>query len=256
MPCYQIITCPNCDSKNIIKAGISIKGVQRYRCQNSDCTTVTFMKTYCYKAYEPGVKEQAVDMAINGSGIRDTARVLKISKTTVIATLKEKTDNVVAINPKFQACNPESPPTVRLEQACDEAELDEQWSYVGNKSNQRWLWYAVDHATNTILAFVFGKRKDSVFKQLKSMLEPFGIQRYYTDDWGAYERNLDKNQHEVGKKNTQKIERKNLNLRTWVKRLTRKTICFSKLETLHDTVIGLLINKLEFGIDIHAKQQV
>ena len=90
MPCYQIITCPNCDSKNIIKAGISIKGVQRYRCQNSDCTTVTFMKTYCYKAYKPGVKEQVVDMAINGSGIRDTSRVLKISKNTVIATLKKR----------------------------------------------------------------------------------------------------------------------------------------------------------------------
>ncbi|WP_442499693.1 IS1 family transposase [Methylobacter sp. sgz302048] len=45
---------------------------------------------------------------------------------------------------------------------------------------------------------------------------------------------------------------KNLNFRTWVKRLARKTIGFSKLEVLHDTVIGLLINKVEFGVDIHA----
>jgi insertion element IS1 protein InsB len=73
---------------------------------------------------------------------------------------------------------------VRLELACDEAEMDEQWSFVGNKSNQRWLWYAVDHATNTVLAYVFGKRKDEVFKKLKALLEPFGISRYYTDDWG------------------------------------------------------------------------
>jgi hypothetical protein len=43
---------------------------------------------------------------------------------------------LVAINPKFQACNPESGPTVRLEQVCDEAKLDEQWSYVGaNRTN-------------------------------------------------------------------------------------------------------------------------
>ena len=62
--------------------------------------------------------------------------------------------------------------------------------------------------------------------------------------------------YEVGKRNTQKIERKNLNFRTWINRLTRKTICFSKLETLHDTVIGLLINKVEFGLDIHAKLQI
>ncbi|VAW88371.1 hypothetical protein MNBD_GAMMA16-701 [hydrothermal vent metagenome] len=38
------------------------------------------------------------------------------------------------------------------------------------------------------------------------------------------------------------MERKNLNLRTWIKRLTRKTSCFSKSEKMHDIVIGLLIN--------------
>ena len=43
------------------------------------------------------------------------------------------------------------------------------------KSNQRWLWYAVDHATNTVLAYVFGRRKDEMFKKLKELLEPFGI---------------------------------------------------------------------------------
>lgn len=134
--------------------------------------------------------------------------------------------------------------------------MDEQWSFVGSKSSQRWLWYAVDHATNTLLAYVFGKRQDTVFKELKALLEPFGISRYYTDDWDAYERHLETGMHEVGKRNTQKIERKNLNFRTWIKRLTRKTICFSKLETLHDTVIGLLINKVEFGLDIHAKLQI
>ena len=137
-----------------------------------------------------------------------------------------------------------------------EAELDEQWSYVGNKSNQRWLWYAVDHASNTVLAYTFGKRQDTVFEELKTLLEPLGIRRYYTDDWGAYERHLEADKHEVGKQNTQKIERKNLNWRTWIKRLTRKTICFSKLETMHDTVIGLLINKVEFGLDIYAQSQL
>lgn len=144
---------------------------------------------------------------------------------------------------------------VRLE-AVLEVEADEQWSYVGNKSNQRWLWHAVDHATNTVIAYVFGKRKDVVFQELKKLLDPLGISRYYTDDWGAYERHLDVEKHAVGKRNTQKIERKNLNFRTWIKRLARKTICFSKSLIMHDTVIGLLINKVEFGIDIHAKIQV
>jgi hypothetical protein len=37
-----------------------------------------FKTEYVYWAYEPGVKEQLVEMATNGSGIRDTARVLGI----------------------------------------------------------------------------------------------------------------------------------------------------------------------------------
>ena len=83
------------------------------------------------------------------------------------------------------------------------------------------------------------------------MLERFGIQRYYSDDWGVYERNLNPEQHEIGKKNTQKIKRKNLNFRTRIKRLARRTICFSKNAILHDTVIGLFINQEEFNINIH-----
>jgi len=156
------------------------------------------------------------------------------------------------VTPLFDPLSTETPLAVRLEPVCEEAELDEQWSYVGNKSNQRWLWHAVDHASNRVIAYVFGRRKDSVFLALKTLLAPFNISRYYTDDWGAYERHLEPEKHEIGKTNTQKIERKNLNFRTWIKRLTRRTICFSKLEKMHDIVIGLLINKVEFGRDIHA----
>ena len=60
----------------------------------------------------------------------------------------------------------------------------------------------------------------------------------------------------TGKRNILKIERRNLNFRTWIKRLARKTICFSKLEKMHDIVIGLLINKVEFGKDIYTAEHV
>ncbi|TAK64619.1 IS1 family transposase [Methylobacter sp.] len=89
--------------------------------------------------------------------------------------------------------------------ACKEAEMDMQWSFVGNQSNQRWLWYAVDHATNTVLAYVFGKRKDEVFKKLKALLELFGISRHDIDEWGVYERHFESDMHEVCKRNTQKM---------------------------------------------------
>jgi insertion element IS1 protein InsB len=103
------------------------------------------------------------------------------------------------------------------------------------------------HHSGTVLAYVFGRRQDTVFLQLKALLEPFGITRFYTDGWGAYERHLDAAQHEVGKANTQKIESKHINLRTRIKRLVRRTICFSKTEHMHDLVLGLFINRYEFG---------
>ena len=130
---------------------------------------------------------------------------------------------------------------------CEEAELDEMWSFVGRKANQRWLWHAIDHRTGEVLAYVFGKRKDEVFEPLKALLEPFGIRQFYTDDWGTYGRYLDEEKHTMGKCNTQKIERKHLTLRTRIKRLARKTICFSKCQNMHDIVIGLFINRFEFA---------
>jgi insertion element IS1 protein InsB len=128
------------------------------------------------------------------------------------------------------------------------SELDEMWSFVRVKSNPRWLWHAIDHPTGAVLAYVFGRRKDEVFLQLKALLEPFGITRYYTDGWGAYERHLEPDQHTIGKDNTQKIESKHIRLRTRIKRLVRRTICFSKTERMHDLVIGLFINRYEFGL--------
>jgi insertion element IS1 protein InsB len=129
----------------------------------------------------------------------------------------------------------------------EEVELDEMGSFVKSKQHERWLWHAIDHETGQILAYVLADHKDAAFLHLKALLEPFGIQTFYTDGWGAYERHLDADQHVVGKANTQKIERKHLNLRTRIKRLARKTICFSKLALMHDIVIGLFINREEFG---------
>jgi insertion element IS1 protein InsB len=136
------------------------------------------------------------------------------------------------------------------EAGIEESELDEMWSFVGKKSNPRWLWHAIDRRTGQVLAYAFGRRQDEVLLQLKKLLEPFGIRRYCTDGWGAYQRHLPEAVHEVGKRKTQRIERKHLRLRTRIKRLARKTICFSKLEVMHDLVVGLFINRYEFGLSV------
>jgi len=135
-------------------------------------------------------------------------------------------------------------------QRVDVVEVDEMWSFVRKKKEPRWLWHALDHCTGKVLAYVFGRRKDEVFLQLQALLNPFGITRYYTDSWGAYERNLAPEVHSPGKRNTQQIERKHLTLRTRLKRLVRRTICFSKSIEMHDIVIGLFINRYEFGLPV------
>ena len=130
------------------------------------------------------------------------------------------------------------------------AEVDEMWSFVGSKAHQRWLWHAIDHLSGVVLAYTFGSRADQVFVQLQKLLKPFGLVHFYTDAAGVYERYLPASAHTVGKINTQQIERKHLTLRTRIKRLTRKTIWFSKSVFMHDTVIGLFVNRYEFGTPI------
>lgn len=65
---------------------------------------------------------------------------------------------------------------------------------------------------------------------LKALLEPFGMTRVYPDYYSTYTRHLDPNEHQLGK------------------RLTRKTICFSKSMQMHAIVIGQFVNQYEFGL--------
>ena len=128
-----------------------------------------------------------------------------------------------------------------------EAEIDEMWSFVGAKETARWLWHAIDHHTGRVLAYVVGDRKDGTLLELQTLLARFGITRYYTDKAGVYQRHLPPEQHTVGKLTMQKIERKHLTLRTRLKRLARKTLCFSRSPVMHDLYIGLYMNRVEFG---------
>ena len=61
---------------------------------------------------------------------------------------------------------------------------------------------------------------------------------------------METEKHTVGKENTQKIESKHINLHPRIKRLVRRAICFSKMERMHDLVIGLFINRYEFGVSV------
>ena len=87
---YQQIHCPNCQSTNLVKNGRSQNGAQRYCCKS--CKK-NFRLDYTYNACKPGMKEKIDEQILNSSGVRDTARILKINKNTVITHLKKKHPN-------------------------------------------------------------------------------------------------------------------------------------------------------------------
>ena len=78
---------------------------------------------------------------------------------------------------------------------------------MGNKKNQRWLWYAWEPRFKRIVAHAFGKRNSQAFKRLKSLLAPFTVNFFCTDDFSVYKAHLPREKHIVGKRYTQRIER-------------------------------------------------
>ena len=132
----------------------------------------------------------------------------------------------------------------------NEVEMDEMWSFVHDKSQQYWLWWAIDHNTGEPLAYCFGTREHKYLRELLKLLKPFRINVVYADNNYAYKSQITESTVVTGKKNTQRIERKHLSLRTWCSRLARKSICFSKSHFMHRAVIGLVINYWFFGRDL------
>ena len=89
----EAVPCKHCGQTQQVKRyGNTRSGTQRYRC--FDCGR-TFVKSYTHKARDPLVKAERrpapiTQLALNGSGVRDTARVLGINRNTVSRHLKKK----------------------------------------------------------------------------------------------------------------------------------------------------------------------
>ena len=84
------VRCPHCQSDQIVKRGKTARGTQRYLCQNTLCTKGSFLLDYCNRGCLPEVKQTIIDMRLNASGVRDTARSWRICPNTVLHELKKK----------------------------------------------------------------------------------------------------------------------------------------------------------------------
>lgn len=143
-----------------------------------------------------------------------------------------------------------TPPTLSKQRELF-VKVDEMWPFAGKKKTQNWLWWVEDAVNGNIIAFTFGRRTNATFRRIQKLLINAGIivDLWITDSWIAYQDCLNPDERMEDKGALQSLE---LTLRTRIKRLTRRTICFSKSMDIHNTLIGLFINSFFFNLNQHV----
>jgi len=201
--------CPVCKSEFLIKSGKTATDKQRYCCK--DCGK-RFITDYTYQACQTNTNPRIIVLTKEGLGIRSTARVLRISVTTLLK-------RIVAIAEGIQQ------PPIAFGKSY---EVDEMRTYIGKKSRLRWIVYAFERETKAVVNYNVGRRTNKTLKHVIRSLELSNARRIYTDKLKNYRYLISKKLHNTHIHSTNHIERKNLSLRTHLKRLNRKTICFSR----------------------------
>jgi IS1 family transposase len=120
-------------------------------------------------------------------------------------------------------------------------EIDELRTYCGNKRNELWLIYAINRCSKRIINFVVGRRTKENIAIIVSTLLNLQPKAIYSDRLNIYQTLINKGIHKIYLRCTNYIERKNLTLRTHLKRLVRKTICFTKSEKMLYNAVYLWI---------------
>lgn len=143
-----------------------------------------------------------------------------------------------------------TPPTLSKQRELF-VKVDEMWPFAVKKKTQNWLWWVEDAVNGNIIAFTFGRRTNATFRRIQKLLINAGIivDLWITDSWIAYQDCLNPDERMEDKGALQSLE---LTLRTRIKRLTRRTICFSKSMDIHNTLIGLFINSFFFNLNQHV----
>ena len=160
-------------------------------------------------------------------GIRSTARILKISTTTLLKKIVFIARNI----------------TKPIISKGKTYEVDELCTYNRHKKNYIWLVYALEKNSKTVLSFNVGKRTNKTLSRVLETLKLSDAKKIFTDRLKNYRYLIDEKLHSVKRFGTNHIERKNLTLRTHLKRLNRRTICFSK-----SLVVLIAVLKIYFWI--------
>lgn len=192
-----------------IKKGFQKNRTQKYYCK---CCKRYQQLIYNRKAFHPETDQYIKKLVKAGSGIADIKNVLEIASNTASQRIQQ-------IAAKIQV-----PPIL----IGKEYEMDEMRTYIGNKTNLYWIAYAIEKRTSRPVSFFIGKRTNRTLKAVIKTLLLSDAKKIYTDGCKNYRYLIPCHIHRIGKYGTVNIERENLNLRTHLKRLQRKTICFSR----------------------------
>lgn len=203
------VNCPSCKSNEIVKNGITRNSKQQFLCKN--CRR-RFVGSYCYKAYHPQLNNYIVKLTKEGLGIRSTARVLRISATTLLK-------RIVAVAAAI------SVPIIAKGKTY---EVDELRTYVKKKNRPIWIVCAYQRESRSVVSFCTGLRTNKTLNVVLKTLCFAKAERIYTDGLKNYRFLVGQKLHGTKRFSTNRIERANLNLRTHLKRLGRRTICFSR----------------------------
>lgn len=208
--CTQFVdlqkTCIHCNG-NCVKNGLC-QGKQRYLCK---ACKRSFVGVYTYKAYYCS-NEAIANHVKHGLGIRAAAQLLQISTGTVLRRIIR----IAKAIPR---------PAVML---CKEYELDELCTYVRKKTQQLWVVYAIRRDTKEVVDFTVGRRTNKTLKRVTDTLLLSCAKKIFTDKLCNYQSLIPTVMHSTLQYGTNHIERKNLDVRTQLKRFNRRTICFSK----------------------------
>lgn len=212
------MNCKTCFS-TCIKNGFQTNGKQRYYCKNCKLNQ---QKVYRYCAYFPNTTLLIHKLLINSCGITDISRVLSISRNTV-------TKRILAIANKVK-----KPVLFEVHQTY---EMDE----LSVKVNGKWFFaaFAINRKTKQVIDFVVGGRTNVNLSKVINRVLLLNPKRIYTDGLPQYKTLIPKEVHKTERYQTNRIERYNLNLRTHLKRLNRKTICYSKSITMLSAILRI-----------------
>jgi insertion element IS1 protein InsB len=213
------VECRFCGGK-CNKNGCQSNGIQRYKCKV--CKKKQQLN-YNYNACQKDVDQQIILFTKEGLGIRSTARVLKISTTTLIKRILLISENCTR-------------PILSLGKIY---EVDEMRSYIKSKDKLIWIVYALERESGRVVSFNVGSRTNKTLNVVLTTLKLSQPKAIYTDKLKHYKYLISSGIHKTKQFGTNRIERKNLSMRTHLKRLNRKTICFSKSKKVLTAILQI-----------------